>query len=485
MLKILPPHGGADHRLLDNRHRGGERARADQQRQVHGLALGEAGDDELPAEGRIDAGVADQAAVLEELDRLDLLAVLIDDEIGARARLDEQDVHHPPHIVPGDAVDLVAALGVEADLHLGQAVLVERGAHIADAVALEDHVVVDIDREGAFRGDVIVGLIARPGRAGRRLEMEFKRGDALEDADRLGRVLHAGQFDDDAVGALLLHRGLGDAEGVDAVEQGGAVGLERVALDLQHRVLGHAQVENVEIVGLAVLELQFGEVVEQFRAGPGAVVGAGETDFDMGAVNEGEPPGADAKFAQDAAHIAEIVFHAAEHGGFHIDFHQEMHAALQVEAEVHLAGADGLHPARRGRREVERDDEVVAQGILDGGLGPQLFVNAVEAQQDATAVEFLADGGEPGGFESRGDPVEVGLAKLAALVGDLQGFIVGVQIGHRIENAEHHDQQDQQVFPSRVVVQHWPGSALASGARIISAPGCLWAGRRRPRFFAV
>jgi hypothetical protein len=56
---------------------------------------------------------------------------------------------------------------------------------------------------------------------------DFQGRGAAEDVLGLGRVLHAGQLHDDAVGALLLDDRFGDAEFVDPVVQGGDVLLER------------------------------------------------------------------------------------------------------------------------------------------------------------------------------------------------------------------------------------------------------------------
>ena len=79
---------------------------------------------------------------------------------------------------------------------------------------------------------------------------------------------------------------------------------------------------------------------------------------------QSKPTGADALFAQHRTHIAEIILHAAVDSRIHVHFHQEVHTALQVEPEIHLAGTDRLHPTGGCRRKIECDDIVTAKRIF-------------------------------------------------------------------------------------------------------------------------
>jgi hypothetical protein len=110
--------------------------------------------------------------------------------------------------------------------------VVEAGLGVGQAVAGQHDLLLDQQRLAAAL-DVKLGAerhLAGQRRvecAGRVVDhADFEGGGAAEDVLGLGRVLHAGQLDDDAVGALLLDHRLGDAEFVDPVVQGGDVLLE-------------------------------------------------------------------------------------------------------------------------------------------------------------------------------------------------------------------------------------------------------------------
>ena len=55
--------------------------------------------------------------------------------------------------------------------------------------------------------------------------------------------------------------------------------------------------------------------------------------------------------------------------GVHVNLHEEMHATLQVQPQIHFPGPHPLHPTRCGRRQIQCDDKFLRQGILDYGLG--------------------------------------------------------------------------------------------------------------------
>jgi hypothetical protein len=172
----------------------------------------------------------------------------------------------------------------------------------------------------------------------------FQGGGAAEDVLGLGRVLHAGQLHDDAVGALLLDHRLGHAQFVDAVVQGGDVLLDGEFLDalLRFRLERGGQLE----VG-AVLDFvtsRSGWAVLDGGARLVAHLGVAEADGELVA------------FAGDAAVAHVLVAHqGAQVGGggvealgqrpLHVDLQQEMHAAAQVQAQVH---GQGVHRGQPG-----------------------------------------------------------------------------------------------------------------------------------------
>ncbi len=66
----------------------------------------------------------------------------------------------------------------------------------------------------------------------------------------------------------------------------------------------------------------------------------------------------------------------------------------------------------------------------------------------------------------------------AALPGDLQGGVRRVQVGRCIEQAQQQKEQDEQVFPQRVLIQHV--GALAGGYSGIPVKKCVII-KKRPR----
>ena len=69
--------------------------------------------------------MTDQAFLFIELDFFNFVALLIKRGNRSGFGFNEQNIHIATHILPGHAVDLIPPLGVEVDLHLRQAVLIE------------------------------------------------------------------------------------------------------------------------------------------------------------------------------------------------------------------------------------------------------------------------------------------------------------------------------------------------------------------------
>ena len=85
-------------------------------------------------------------------------------------------------------------------------------------------------------------------------EMELERRRRAEHALRRRRILDAGQLDEDAVEALALHDGFGDAELVDAIAQRQRVLLDREVLALADRRFREPHVEAGTAVDLRAVD---------------------------------------------------------------------------------------------------------------------------------------------------------------------------------------------------------------------------------------
>lgn len=101
---------------------------------------------------------------------------------------------------------------------------------------------------------------------------------------------------------------------------------------------------------------------------------------------------ADVLVAEQAAQVGSGGVKPLGQRPLHVHLQQEMHAAAQVEAEVHRRGMHARQPLRRGRQQVERDHilRILRVGIellLEQVLRLQLGVGVLEADLDTVGVE--------------------------------------------------------------------------------------------------
>ena len=129
--------------------------------------------------------------------------------------------------------------------------------------------------------------------------MEFQGGNTLQNPDRLSRVLHPGQFHHDPVNALLLHRRFGNTERIYPVQQGSPVSLQRVPLNLQNDIRRQSHVQQKQVIGLPVLKLNFGKIINQLRTSSGALLRTGEPHLKVSIVDQIDAPGSDALLSED------------------------------------------------------------------------------------------------------------------------------------------------------------------------------------------
>ena len=95
----------------------------------------------------------------------------------------------------------------------------------------------------------------------------------------------------------------------------------------------------------------------------------------------------DALVAQRAANVVRVGLDFLRERGFHVDLQQKVHAAAQVEAEIHGQRADRRQPLRAARDEVQRDDVILAEPGLQRVFRAQLRIGVLEARLDARRVE--------------------------------------------------------------------------------------------------
>ena len=234
-------------------------------------------------------------------------------------------------------------------MHRGFAALaIKTRLGIVDALASEDNLfldqyrlaialVIQLGAEGQLAG---LGLLQRS-----RIHLLFLdhahfegRGTA-EDVLGLGGVLHARQLHDHAVGALLLDNRLGNTEFINAVAQRGDVLLQREFLGLALGLNAQRTVDAEFAAFFAGLQLQVGHVLGNARQCFFAQRGFAKAHGDRLAF-ACESGILQALLAQHAADVVGVGVEFFRQRRLHIDLHQEMHAAAQIETEVHRQRAN-------------------------------------------------------------------------------------------------------------------------------------------------
>ena len=99
------------------------------------------------------------------------------------------------------------------------------------------------------------------------------------------------------------------------------------------------------------------------------------------------PEYSDLLLAHQRADVGRVAVGGLVERAFHVDLQQEVHAAAQVEAEVHRQRADRRQPVRRDDSRLSATMYVVAELRLQHVLGLELRVGVGEAHLDAGGVE--------------------------------------------------------------------------------------------------
>ena len=176
-------------------------------------------------------------------------------------------------------------------------------------------------------------------------QAHFQRGGTTQNVLGLGRVLNARKLHHDAVNALLLDHRLGHAQFVDPVVQRHHVLLERLVLNAARGLGldGGAQLVVGAVGGfhhLKVRNLVLDQVFGRCERGRIA-----KPDFDHVAV-AGNAAVADVLFTQRQANVTGQRLSALGQCGLHVHLQHEMHAAAQVQPQIHRIGVQRCQPRR-------------------------------------------------------------------------------------------------------------------------------------------
>src|SRR5690348_5927185 len=275
LLDVVLAEARPDHVLVDDVHRRRQRTRAQHQRQRLRFLLAQPGGLELLAEHALDHRVVQHR--LGGLGGMDFLAV---DELHHRRGLDVHHAHVLADVLGGEIQHLARAGRIERDVDVGEAgllVIALRG--IDQFVATHDHALLQHHRRTVLHVvQAVVGGYVAGARGLDRIHVRIvgvvfqRRGGTQRTLGRSG-VLHARQFDHDPVLPLLLDQGLGNAERVDAVAQGGDVlgdgGLREL---LQHVRLDGGLEPVAAARGTGVGEVEIGRFGSDRAGGTVAIV---------------------------------------------------------------------------------------------------------------------------------------------------------------------------------------------------------------------
>ena len=443
-LDVLGAHARANGAFLDDFHGCGQRAGAQQQRHVgRFLDVGHAAD--------LNASAADFLADHRGRDHLGL------------SFFDQQDRHALADVLPRGLLEDAGAAAVEGHVHHGlTGLVVQAGAGVGDVVAGQHDVFLDQQRNavafdeifGAER-DLAAGSLFQRGGVVLLFvhHTDFQSRGAPQDFLGLGGILHARQLDDHTVEALLLDDRFGDAQFVDAVVQRVHVLLQGEFLDALLRLQVERGVDRQLAAGIVLLQAEVGVVLLDFRLGLGHFRGVLEFQLHGLAVAHHAKIG-DALLAHQGAQVADIAFRGLVDGGFHVDLQQEVHAAAQVEAEVHRQRADAAQPFRRARDQVERHRVVLAERAGDRILGLDLDVGVGETRLDAGGIEVKRVIGDAGFLQRGFDLAHQRRLDLHRALGGrhLHRRRFAIEIRQRIEHPDQDGGQDHEVFPQRIAI---------------------------------
>ena len=158
--------------------------------------------------------------------------------------------------------------------------------------------------------------------------------------------------------------------------------------------------------------------------------------------------------AQVGADIRQQAFLKALDGGNHVDFHQEVDPATQVETQVHGLGIERAQPFGRGRSQVKRDQVLLAQAFFQGAGRLQLGFGIIETHQQVTLDNTARLKGYLLFLQGLLDQQPVLVGQRLGAVTDLNRGIFTVQVRQCIDAGKQQNDDEQDIFPQRVLIQH-------------------------------
>ena len=362
---------------------GRERTCAQQQREVPRLLGGVEARDLEP----LPELIANRRDVDHFLDNLLPALTHTVDELGERLVLDVHHGHGPADLVPGAVGEEPGALAVEGDEYRRRAaLLIDPRRRVRDVLPREHDDALEEDRPAVALAVELRGSRRASGRECRRgfgvdhAELQGRGGP--EDLLRPRRVLDTGQLDDDPVLPLLLDDRLGHTELVDAIAQRGDVLLNREALDLALGRLAELNFEHRISDVDGRIDDQLGHPPAHEIVRPVTVACVVETNDQPPVRAHRDRPLAKFLLPQQRPEIPRVPLLRLSDRSREVHLHQEVHAAAQIETQIHRQRTQTGEPPRGRGREIERDDILAVDLFFDDAPGLELIFPGCEPHEE-------------------------------------------------------------------------------------------------------
>ena len=254
-----------------------------------------------------------------------------------------------------------------------------------------------------------------------------------------------------------MYQGFGHTQLVDPVAYRGQVLAYRVVTDFALLGIGQRQAQHLHIVTAGRSDLEFIVLAGNGALGCSQLSLIGKTELQRSALLW-QAAIANTLIPKQGAQLAVIDIHAGFDGLFHVHLQQEVHTTSEIETELHRSGANIQQPIGCRSGQVLGDHEIVAQRAANDVLGRQLIRHADQPHQTGTgvAVELGTLGLDTGLVQGLLDAPQValfdGLGR--AGTGNLDSWIVRIEIGCGVDQAEREHSHDKQIFPQGITVEH-------------------------------